>query len=54
MLIVGNLQFEVTGLPGTLDNRLWILGSRYNFLRLQKKSHLVTCLLLIKLKKRGF
>ena len=28
-------QFEMTGLPGTFGSRLWILGSRYNFPRLQ-------------------
>ena len=25
----------MTGLPGTFDSRLWILGRRYNFPRLQ-------------------
>ena len=27
-------QLEITGLPGTLWNRLWILGNRYNLPRL--------------------
>ena len=28
-------QFEMTGLPGTFDSRLWILGRRYSFPWLQ-------------------
>ena len=32
---VGANQLEMTGLPGTFDSHLWILGSRYNFPRLQ-------------------
>ena len=32
---VGAPQFEMTGLPGTFDSRLWILGRRYSFPRLQ-------------------
>ena len=32
---VGILQFELTGLPGAFGSFLWILGSRYNFPRLQ-------------------
>ena len=28
---VGTPQFDMTGIPGTFDSRLWILGSRYSF-----------------------
>ena len=30
---VGAPQFEMTGLPGTFDSRLWILGRMYIYVR---------------------
>ena len=32
---VGEPQFEITGLPGTSDRPLCILGNRYNWPRLE-------------------
>ena len=29
------MQLLTTGLPGTFDNRLWILGRKYNLPKLQ-------------------
>ena len=30
------MQLLTTGLPGTFDNRLWILGRKYNLPKLQE------------------